>query len=255
VVLFLFLIGLEMRPGKLWALRREIFGLGVAQVLSCGLLLSGVGLAFGWPPAVAVIGAMGFVLSSTAVIMQMLDERGEAAVRPAWQSVLIALAVVAALVAAGRWALSPLFRVVAALGGREVMVAAALLVVLGSALVMQWAGLSMAMGAFLAGVLLSVSTFRHQLEADVEPFRGILLGLFFLSVGMSHDLQVVASEWRRDEERLEQQLVGGISAGRALMRGNLTTPEPAPLTRPQRETQPLNEAAAEAIEGQDKSSS
>ncbi len=234
VVLFLFLIGLEMRPNKLWALRREIFGLGVAQVLCCGLLLSGVGLAFGWPPAVAVIGAMGFVLSSTAVIMQMLDERGEtatpagqravsvllledlsiipllalvaflalaqgtdeAAARPVWQSVLVALAVVAALVAAGRWALNPLFRVVAALGGREVMVAAALLVVLGSALVMQWGGLSMAMGAFLAGVLLSESTFRHQLEADVEPFRGILLGLFFLSVGMSLDLQVVASEWR-----------------------------------------------------------
>ena len=77
VVLFLFLIGLEMRPGKLWALRGEIFGLGLAQVLACGALLSGVGLAFGWPPAVAVIGAMGFVLSSTAVIMKMLDERGE----------------------------------------------------------------------------------------------------------------------------------------------------------------------------------
>ena len=234
VVLFLFLIGLEMRPRKLWALRSEIFGLGVAQVLVCGALLSAVGLAFGWAPAVAVIGAMGFVLSSTAVIMKMLDERGEAAtpagqravsillledlaiipllalvaflsiaqgkggeaVQPAWVSVLVALAAIAALVAAGRWALNPMFRVVAALGGREVMTAAALLVVLGSALFMQWGGLSMAMGAFLAGVLLSESTFRHQLEADVEPFRGILLGLFFLSVGMSLDLGVVAAEWR-----------------------------------------------------------
>jgi glutathione-regulated potassium-efflux system protein KefB len=233
VVLFLFLIGLEMRPRKLWALRNEIFGLGVAQVLVCGALLSAVGLAFGWPPAVAVIGAMGFVLSSTAVIMKMLDERGEAATpagqravsillledlaiipllalvaflsiaqgadseaaRPAWMSVLVALAAIAALVAAGRWALNPMFRIVAALGGREVMTAAALLVVLGSALFMQWGGLSMAMGAFLAGVLLSESTFRHQLEADIEPFRGILLGLFFLSVGMSLDLAVVASEW------------------------------------------------------------
>ena len=234
VVLFLFLIGLEMRPGKLWALRGEIFGLGLAQVLACGALLSGVALAFGWPPAVAVIGAMGFVLSSTAVIMKMLDERGTTATpagqravsillledlaivpllalvallgvahggaveshRPAWLAVLLALAAVAVLVAAGRWALNPLFRVAAALGGREVMTAAALLVVLGSALFLQAAGLSMAMGAFLAGVLLSESTFRHQLEADVEPFRGILLGLFFLSVGMSLDLGVVAAEWR-----------------------------------------------------------
>jgi glutathione-regulated potassium-efflux system protein KefB len=174
------------------------------------------------------------VLSSTAVIMKMLDERGEAATdagqravsillledlaiipllalvaflglaqgggesaRPAWASVLIGLAAVGALIAAGRWALNPMFRIVAALGGREVMTAAALLVVLGAALFMQWGGLSMAMGAFLAGVLLSESTFRHQLEADVEPFRGILLGLFFLSVGMSLDLAVVAAEWQR----------------------------------------------------------
>jgi len=249
VVLFLFLIGLEMRPSKLWALRREIFGLGVAQVLTCGALLSGVGLAFGWPPAVAVLGAMGFVLSSTAVIMKMLDERGETATAagqravsvllledlsiipllalvaflgiaqgssagaaaqagaaadagtaggatPAWQSIALALAVIGAVIAVGRYALNPMFRIVAALGGREVMTAAALLVVLGAALAMQWAGLSMAMGAFLAGVLLSESTFRHQLEADVEPFRGILLGLFFLSVGMSLDVAVVAREWR-----------------------------------------------------------
>jgi glutathione-regulated potassium-efflux system protein KefB len=234
VVLFLFLIGLEMRPRKLWALRKEIFGLGVAQVLVCGALLSAVGMAFGWSPAVAVIGAMGFVLSSTAVIMKMLDERGEAATpagqravsillledlaiipllalvaflsiargsggeatQPAWVSVLVGLGAIAALVAAGRWALNPMFRVVAALGGRDVMTAAALLVVLGSALFMQWGGLSMAMGAFLAGVLLSESTFRHQLEADIEPFRGILLGLFFLSVGMSLDLRVVAGDWR-----------------------------------------------------------
>ena len=234
VVLFLFLIGLEMRPGKLWAMRGQIFGLGLAQVLACGVLLSGVGIAFGWSPAVAVIGAMGFVLSSTAVIMKLLDERGATATpagqravsillledlsiipllalvaflglaqgtavesaRPAWLSVLQALAAIAALVAAGRWALNPLFRVLAGLGGRDVMTAAALLVVLGAALFMQWGGLSMALGAFLAGVLLSESTFRHQLEADIEPFRGILLGLFFLSVGMSLDLRVVSGEWR-----------------------------------------------------------
>jgi glutathione-regulated potassium-efflux system protein KefB len=243
VVLFLFLIGLEMRPGRLWALRREIFGLGVAQVLACGALLTGVGLAFGWPWPVALIGAMGFVLSSTAVIMKMLDERGETATpagqrsvsillledlsivpllalvaflaltlgtgaaestRPAWQSVAIALAAVAAVIAAGRWLLNPMFAIVARLGGRDVMTAAALLVVLGAALFMQAGGLSMAMGAFLAGVLLSESTFRHQLEADVEPFRGILLGLFFLSVGMSLDLRVVAADWRL--------VAGGVAA-------------------------------------------
>jgi glutathione-regulated potassium-efflux system protein KefB len=233
VVLFLFLIGLEMRPSRLWAMRHQIFGLGLAQVLACGALLSVVGVAFGWPLPVAVIGAMGFVLSSTAVIMKMLDERGETATdagqravsillledlaiipllalvaflglaqgggesaRPAWASVLIGLAAVGALIAAGRWALNPMFRIVAALGGREVMTAAALLVVLGAALFMQWGGLSMAMGAFLAGVLLSESTFRHQLEADVEPFRGILLGLFFMAVGMSLDLSVVIANWK-----------------------------------------------------------
>jgi glutathione-regulated potassium-efflux system protein KefB len=234
IVLFLFLIGLEMRPTKLWALRRDIFGLGLTQVLACGALLTAVGIALGWSPAVAMIGAMGFVLSSTAVIMKMLDERGQTAgpsgqravsillledlaiipllalvallgftqgsgveaTRPAWLSVLIALGALATLLAVGRWAINPAFRIVAALGGRDVMTAAALLVVLGAALFMQWGGLSMAMGAFIAGVLLSESTFRHQLEADIEPFRGILLGLFFLSVGMSLDLGVAAREWR-----------------------------------------------------------
>jgi glutathione-regulated potassium-efflux system protein KefB len=234
VVMFLFLIGLEMRPARLWALRRAIFGLGVAQVLACGALLSGVGLLAGLTPDAAIIGGMGFVLSSTAVIMQMIEERGEATIpagqravaillledlaivpllalvallawlngaapenaRPVWLAIVIGLGAIAAVVAAGRWLLNPLFAILAKAGAREVMTAAALLVVLGAALFMQWGGLSMAMGAFLAGVLLSESTFRHQLEADVEPFRGILLGLFFLSVGMSLDLSVVAAEWR-----------------------------------------------------------
>lgn len=233
VVLFLFIIGLEMRPSRLWSLRREMFGLGVAQVVTCGALLSGVAMLGGLPPAAAVIGAMGFVLSSTAVIMQMLEERGELPTpagqravavllledlaivpllalvavlasiagtatgesRPAWQGIAIGLASIAALVAAGRWLLNPMFRILARSGAREVMTAAALLVVLGAAVFLQWGGLSMALGAFLAGVLLSESTFRHQLEADVEPFRGILLGLFFLSVGMSLDLAVVAADW------------------------------------------------------------
>ena len=233
VVMFLFIIGLEMRPRRLWALRRAIFGLGVAQVLTCGALLSAVGMLAGLSPAVAVIGAMGFVLSSTAVIMQMLDERGETAApagqqavailllediaivpllalvaflafmagatpegaRPVWLSVAVGMVAIAAVVGAGRWLLNPVFAILAKAGAREVMTAAALMVVLGAALFMQWGGLSMAMGAFLAGVLLSESTFRHQLEADVEPFRGILLGLFFISVGMSLDLAIVAADW------------------------------------------------------------
>ena len=234
VVLFLFVIGLEMRPTKLWNLRRAIFGLGAAQVLLCGLLLTLLGMAAGLAPAVAGVAAMGFVMSSTAVIMQVIDENGDTAAlegqraiaillledmaivpllalvalwatlhgaadpdpRPVWQSLAIAIGALAALVAAGRWLLDPLFRVIARAGAREVLTASALLVVLGSALFLQSAGLSMAMGAFLAGVLLSESSFRHQLEADIEPFRGILLGLFFLSVGMSLDLAIVAAEWQ-----------------------------------------------------------
>ncbi len=233
VVMFLFIIGLEMRPAKLWSLRKEIFGLGAAQVLLCCALLSGVAMLGGLPVQAAIIGASGFVLSSTAVIMKMLDERGETSTeagqravsillledlavvpllalvalmasmsgpavdtgRPVWMAVLIGLACIAAVIAAGRWLLNPFFQILARTGAREIMTAAALLVVLGTALFMQWGGLSMAMGAFLAGVLLSESVFRHQLEADVEPFRGILLGLFFLSVGMSLDLSVVVSEW------------------------------------------------------------
>ncbi|MGB1202025.1 MAG: monovalent cation:proton antiporter-2 (CPA2) family protein, partial [Alloalcanivorax venustensis] len=234
VVLFLFIIGLEMRPTKLWALRRQIFGLGAAQVITCSVLLTLVALAAGVALPVAAVGAMGFVLSSTAVIMQLLEEEGATATpegqrsiaillledlaivpllalvalwgalnspadvdtTPVWQEIAIALAGLAVLLAAGRWLLDPFFRLIARARAREVLTAAALLVVLGSAVFMQSVGLSMAMGAFLAGVLLSESNFRHQLEADVEPFRGILLGLFFLSVGMSLDLRIVAEEWR-----------------------------------------------------------
>jgi glutathione-regulated potassium-efflux system protein KefB len=228
VVMFLFAIGLEMQPSRLWRLRGEIFGLGAAQVAGCGLLLTLVCLAAGLPPAAAFFAAMGFVLSSTAIVVQILEERGDvstprgqrivsillledlaivpllalvAFIAPAegggirWQEIALGLASVAALIVAGRYLLSPLFRLLANSGAREVMTAAALLVVLGAALLMQVGGLSMAMGAFLAGVLLSESTFRHQLEADVEPFRGILLGLFFIGVGMSLDLSVFAREW------------------------------------------------------------
>ncbi|MES2241602.1 MAG: monovalent cation:proton antiporter-2 (CPA2) family protein [Pseudomonadota bacterium] len=231
VVMFLFVIGLEMQPTRLWTLRRQIFGLGLMQVVVCGALLTALGMAVGLKPVVAFIAAMGFVLSSTAIVMQLLEERGDtstprgqrmvsillledlaivpllaivAFLAPAandgagvsrWVSIGVALAAIIGLVAVSRWLLNPLFRVLARAKAREVMTAAALLVVLGAALAMQWGGLSMALGAFAAGVMLSESTFRHQLEADIEPFRGILLGLFFMGVGMSLDLKLVLADW------------------------------------------------------------
>lgn len=234
VVMFLFIIGLEMRPARLWSLRNEIFGVGAAQVVFCIALLTASVAAFGLPWYVSLIIGSGFALSSTAIVMQILEERNEnnetdgqrvisillfedlaivpllamVAVlagiygttienpQPIWMTVGLALAAVAAVYVIGKWALNPVFRILARYGGREVMTAGALLVVLGSAWAMDMGGLSMAMGAFLAGVLLSESSFRNQLEADVEPFRGILLGLFFLSVGMSLDLGVVIQDWR-----------------------------------------------------------
>lgn len=232
VVLFLFIIGLEMEPSKLWALRKQIFGLGVVQVGICGALLTGVGMLLGFAPAVAFVFGMGFVLTSTAIVMQILGERGElvtqsgqkmvsillledlaivpllavvALMAPStgevdlWTRVLAIAAAIGAillLIFLGRRIMNPFFGLLAQAKVREVMTAAALLVVLGAALLFQASGLSMAMGAFLAGVLLSTSTFRHQLEADVEPFRGLLLGLFFLAVGMSLDFGVVLSSWQ-----------------------------------------------------------
>lgn len=234
VVMFLFIIGLEMRPARLWSLRNDIFGVGAVQVIVCATLLTAAVAAFGLPWYVALIIGSGFALSSTAIVMQILEERNEnnetdgqrvisillfedlaivpllamVAVlagiygttienpQPIWMTVGLALAAVAAVYVIGKWALNPVFRILARYGGREVMTAGALLVVLGSAWAMDMGGLSMAMGAFLAGVLLSESSFRNQLEADVEPFRGILLGLFFLSVGMSLDLGVVIQDWR-----------------------------------------------------------
>ncbi len=242
VVIFLFIIGLEMRPSRLWKLKRDIFGLGAAQVSAAGGLLTLTGMAAGLSVPVAFVGAMGFVLSSTAVIMQTLDERGELgsqrgqravsilllediaivpllaavavmagamglggdAAPPLWRTIGLAVGAVALVFLVGRYLMNPVFRLLARYGGREVMTAAALLVVAGAAWLMDMGGLSMAMGAFLAGVLLSESVFRHQLEADVEPFRAILLGLFFLSVGMSLDLGVVIARW--------EVILGGVIA-------------------------------------------
>jgi glutathione-regulated potassium-efflux system protein KefB len=233
VVMFLFLIGVEMRPQKLWSLRTQIFGLGLAQVLLCIALLTGAGMLLGWPAAAAFIAGSGFVLSSTAVIMSILRERGELASGQGQQAVsillledlmivpllaivafmsapvaggqaggvdltaiVVALGAIALIIAAGRWLLDPFFALLARARNTEVLTAGALLVVLGSALLMEKSGLSMAMGAFLAGVMLSRSSYRRQIETDIEPFKGLLMGLFFLAVGMSLDLSVVATDWR-----------------------------------------------------------
>ena len=194
------------------------------------MLLTAVGMAFDFSWQVSFVGAAGFVLTSTAIVMSVLGERNAlstpagqkivsvllfedllivpllaivaflspvkiASDTPLWLDIAKAIGSVTAIVAAGRWLLNPLFRILARSKAREVMTAAALFVVLGSALLMEEAGLSQAMGAFVAGVMLSESAFRHQLEADIEPFRGLLLGLFFLGVGMSLNLTVVAENW------------------------------------------------------------
>ena len=230
VVMFLFVIGLELRPHKLWAMRGQIFGLGLAQVFAAigALALTGY-LMFGLSGPAAFVAGAGFVLSSTAVIMMALQDRGEIASaegqksvaillfedlmivpllavvaflsplsqgESGWSGVLLAVAALAALLGVARWGLDPFFALLARSRTREVLTAGALLVVLCAALLMEFAGLSMAMGAFLAGVMLSSSSYRHQIESDIEPFRGLLMGLFFLAVGMSLDLSIVAAEWR-----------------------------------------------------------
>ena len=231
VVMFLFIIGLEMHPERLWAMRKAIFGRGLLQVGLCGSLLTLAGIyLLKLPKEVAFIAGMGFTLSSTAIVMQVLEERGitntpkgqrvistlifeDLAIVPLlasiafltpetthiehhtnWLSVVIALGAVIGLVVAGKWLMNPIFRLISKAHIREMMTAAALLVVLGAALAMEASGLSMAMGAFVAGVMLSESAFRHQLEADIEPFRGLLLGLFFMGVGMSLDLSLVFND-------------------------------------------------------------
>lgn len=235
VVLFLFIIGLEMQPQRLWAMRKLIFGLGVVQVALCAVALAAVGVLTGFPLSPSFVAGAGFVLTSTAIVMQLLEERGEMAseagqkmvaillledlmivpllasvaflapIAPGsasagnginWVAVAIGASCLVGLVISGRYLLDPMFGLLASVHAREVMTAAALLVVLGAAYAMELGGLSMAMGAFLAGVLLSRSSYRHQLEVDIEPFRGVLLGLFFLAIGMSLQLDVVARNWR-----------------------------------------------------------
>src|SRR3954464_6408229 len=236
VVMLLFLIGLELELSRLLAMRRDIFGLGVAQLLLTALAIAGLALAtgmFGWRGA--LVAGLALALSATSIALRILEERGHlqqpygqrafaillfqdmavvpllalipllgsdggaaqhASLADTANSAALVGGAIAAVVIAGRYLLNPFFRLLAWTGAREVMTAAALLVVLGAALLMQTVGMSMALGAFLAGVLLAESNYRHELEADIEPFRGLLLALFFIAVGMSIDMGVVwANLW------------------------------------------------------------
>ena len=229
IVLLLFIVGLELNPTRLWRLKREIFGLGLAQVALCGLALTGVILLFtGFSPAASLALGLPLALSSTAQVLPMLQSAGRlrtpfgerafavllfqdlsiiplitivAAMSrnpaqeggpPGWQLALLTVAAIAGLIAAGRFVIRPLFRLIGGLGEREMFIVAALFTVVASAAVMEMLGLSTALGAFVAGVMLADSPYRHELEADVEPFRSILLGLFFLAVGMMLDLGAIA---------------------------------------------------------------
>jgi len=227
VVLLLFLVGLELEPSRLWALRQPVFGLGGAQVLLTGVVLTGIAQWQGQSWQAATVVGFGLAMSSTAIVLAWLGERGELsspsgrrafaillfqdlAVIPliallpllapekmgaanAWGLAGKGVAAIVLVIVVSRVLVRPLLKVVARYGGREIFTGAALLVVLAAALLMETIGLSMSLGAFLAGVLLADSEFRHELEADVEPFKGLLLGLFFMAVGMSANLAYFAA--------------------------------------------------------------
>ena len=230
VIFLLFVIGLELSPQRLWVMRRAVFGAGTAQVAASALLLGGVAWLAGVQRNSALIVGLGLALSSTALGLQILAERKElasphgrlafaillfqdlaaipilavipllgthaAAASPTAEGLTVVkmIAVIAAIVVGGRWLLRPVFRTVAGLRIPEVFTATALLVVLGVAWIMQEAGMQMSLGAFLAGLLLADSEYRHEIEAQIEPFKGLLLGLFFLSVGVSLDLGLIRRE-------------------------------------------------------------
>ncbi|HEY0437418.1 MAG TPA: monovalent cation:proton antiporter-2 (CPA2) family protein [Phenylobacterium sp.] len=239
VVILLFLIGLEVRPALLWKLRTAIFGLGLAQVLGTAALIAVASLAFGLDWRVGAAVGLILAMSSTAIVLQSLEEKGlrqgpvgqasfgvllfqDLAViplfallpllapagaiaapvdhganllsgLPGWAQALAQLAAVGAVVVGGRYATQPLFRFIAAARLREIFTASALLLVVAVAALMELVGLSPALGAFLAGVVLAESEFRRELETDIEPFRGLLLGLFFITVGAGLDLALVAA--------------------------------------------------------------
>jgi glutathione-regulated potassium-efflux system ancillary protein KefC len=229
VVLLLFMIGLELEPDRLWSLRRPIFGWGGAQVAGVGAALAAAAMLAGVDWKVALIAALGLSLSSTAIVLATLEERnlkatpmgsaafsillfqdiaaipmiaivpvlGVAAAEGSsqgWLGALRVAAVLVALVLGGRYLLRPILRTIAKTGMREIFTSFSLLLVISIALLMQWIGMSSALGAFMAGVLLADSEYRHALQTDLEPFKGLLLGLFFIAVGMSVDFGVFRAQ-------------------------------------------------------------
>lgn len=230
IILLLFLVGLELAPARLWRLRKEIFGFGLLQVALCGIALTGLVLFFaGFTLAAAVAIGLPLALSSTAQVLPLLQSGGrlntptgerafsvllfqdlsiiplltiiaalsrapaDPGAPPGWLLAVYAVLAIVGLVVAGRFLLTPLFRVVGRFAERELFIVAGLFTVFGAAVLMDSLGLSMALGAFVAGVILADSPYRHELEADIDPFRSILLGLFFLAVGMMLDVDVVLS--------------------------------------------------------------
>lgn len=224
VVFLMFIIGLELNPSRLWQLRRSIFGVGAAQVLLSAAVLAGLLMLADFLWQAAVVGGIGLAMSSTAMALQLMREKGmnrsesgqlgfsvllfqDLAVIPAlalvpllagsadehfdWFKVAMKVLAFAVMLIGGRYLLRPVFRFIAASGVREVFTAATLLLVLSAALFMDALGLSMALGTFIAGVLLAESEYRHELENAIDPFKGLLLGLFFISVGMSLNLGVL----------------------------------------------------------------
>lgn len=244
VVFLLFVLGLELSPQRLWVMRRHLFGMGSAQMLLVTGVVAIIAKLSGLSTAAAVIAGFGLALSSTAFTLQILAERDEVAsehgrasfgvllfqdliavpvlaliplfgarqaevsTRPFWQSSLMVVAAVAAVIFAGRHLLRPIFRMVARAKMSELFTAVSLLVVLGTALLMQNVGLSMGLGAFLAGMLLADSEYSHEVEGHIEPFKGLLLGLFFMAVGMNLDLHLLLAK---------PALIFGLVAGLALL--------------------------------------
>lgn len=231
VVFLMFLVGLELQPARLWKLRAQVFEYGGLQVALTAVMLAAIAWALGLAPVAALVAGFALALSSTAIVLQILAERrslvsphgqaafgillfqdvaaspllavlpllgtaraAEAAGHDPYAQVGIALGAIVCVVVAGRYLLGPLFRVVASTRIRELSSALALLIVIATAGLLEYVHLSMALGAFLAGVLLADSPYRHQLEADIDPFKGLLLGLFFVAVGMSARLEIVADQ-------------------------------------------------------------
>ncbi len=244
VVLLLFIIGLELQPARLWVMRKSVFGLGALQVIVTSSILTACAYALGVPMGAALIIAFALSLSSTAFALQLMAEKhqlttrhgrsafsillfqdlavipvlalipilsggAEATLGATLLSAVTAVLVIGVVIVGGHYLLHHVLGLIAATEVREVFTAVALLIVIGNALLMEWAGLSMGLGAFLAGVLVADSEYRHALEADIEPLKGLLLGLFFIAVGMSVNVGLVSQQW---------PLIFGLVAGLLLIK-------------------------------------